>query len=81
MAIQSFKRVTHFGIFRPLYGIAIERLVEVNGLESNALIPGLALYIPEMRHWRYRSYAIKTGDTLWQIANAIWHKCGSYFGS
>ena len=50
-----------------MYGISLQRLVEVNGLASSKLIPGLALYIPnEINHYRY--YAIKTGDTLSQIA-------------
>ncbi len=52
-----------------LYGITLKRLIEVNGLESSALTPGLALYIPD-NSMEYRVYAIKTGDTLWQIANA-----------
>src|SRR4051812_27370608 len=50
-----------------IYGISVERLIEVNGLESTALVPGLALYIPEKRI-ENRSYAIKSGETLWQIA-------------
>lgn len=50
------------------YGVPIERLVEVNGLESFALIPGLALYIPDNQLIN-RAYTIKPGDTLWEIAN------------
>ncbi|MBK5463209.1 LysM peptidoglycan-binding domain-containing protein [Peribacillus sp. TH16] len=43
------------------------RIVEVNGLESTALVPGLALYIPDDKVVN-RTYLIKNGDTLSEIA-------------
>ncbi|TKH08021.1 LysM peptidoglycan-binding domain-containing protein [Peribacillus simplex] len=48
------------------------RLIEVNGLESTALVPGLALYIPEEKAVN-RRYLIKSQDTLTRI--------GSRFGT
>lgn len=41
-------------------------IVEVNGLETRALVPGLALYIPT--RVRNRTYLIKENDTLSEIA-------------
>ena len=51
------------------YSISLGELVEVNGLKSTALVPGLALYIPETTI-ENRVYAVKTGDTLSEIAKA-----------
>lgn len=48
------------------------RLIEVNGLESTALVPGLALYIPDEKAVN-RRYLIKSQDTLTRI--------GSRFGT
>lgn len=41
-------------------------IVDVNGLETTALVPGLALYIPT--RVRNRTYIIKENDTLSEIA-------------
>lgn len=49
------------------YKIDPRLIMEVNGLESTALIPGLALYIPETKLVN-RAYIIKAGDTLSEIA-------------
>ncbi|GAA0330464.1 glycoside hydrolase family 18 protein [Bacillus carboniphilus] len=52
------------------YQVPINRLVEVNKLPStNAIIPGLALYIPEASPTIIRHYQLKAGDMLWRIAN------------
>ncbi|MFS0764321.1 glycosyl hydrolase family 18 protein [Peribacillus phoenicis] len=48
------------------------RVIEVNGLESTALVPGLALYIPDEKAVN-RRYLIKNQDTLTRI--------GSRFGT
>lgn len=49
------------------YRVSIQLIAEVNGLPSaNQLVPGLALYIPEV--FQYRYYRIMPGDTLWQLA-------------
>ncbi|WHX98659.1 glycosyl hydrolase family 18 protein [Neobacillus sp. DY30] len=50
------------------YGVPIQTIVELNGLPSaNALVPGLALYIPD-NQLPIRSYQIKSGDQIWEIA-------------
>lgn len=49
------------------YKIDPRLIMEVNGLESTTLIPGLALYIPETKLVN-RAYIIKAGDTLSEIA-------------
>ncbi|WP_342601756.1 glycosyl hydrolase family 18 protein [Peribacillus sp. FSL E2-0159] len=48
------------------------RIIEVNGLESTALVPGLALYLPDEKAVN-RRYIIKSQDTLTGI--------GSRFGT
>ncbi|ASS96774.1 LysM peptidoglycan-binding domain-containing protein [Peribacillus simplex] len=48
------------------------KIIEVNGLESTALVPGLALYIPDEKAVN-RRYLIKSQDTLTRI--------GSRFGT
>ncbi|MGE7878687.1 glycosyl hydrolase family 18 protein [Peribacillus muralis] len=56
-----------------LWGIAAEnqvtpsRIMDVNGLESTALVPGLALYLPDQAVDN-RRYIIKSMDTLSVIA-------------
>ncbi|KAB8135770.1 LysM peptidoglycan-binding domain-containing protein [Gracilibacillus oryzae] len=52
------------------YSVPISAIVEVNGLlSSSAVIPGLALYIPDPAIIQNRPYRVKAGDTLWQLAN------------
>lgn len=48
------------------YGVSINRIVRVNGLENpDKLVIGLALLIPEP----YLPYRVQQGDTLNNIAN------------
>ena len=50
------------------YGVPIQTIVKLNGLPSaSTLVPGLALYIPD-NQLPIRSYQIKTGDQIWEIA-------------
>lgn len=52
------------------YQVPVFTIVEVNGLpSSNAIIPGLALYIPDGATVQIRPYMVKAGDTFWQLAN------------
>ncbi|MCL6573827.1 MAG: LysM peptidoglycan-binding domain-containing protein [Bacillus sp. (in: Bacteria)] len=51
-----------------IYGISIQTIVKINGLvSSTAIVPGLALYLPDNLP-TLRSYRIKAGDYIWQIA-------------
>ncbi|SDN45522.1 LysM peptidoglycan-binding domain-containing protein [Bacillus sp. OK048] len=50
------------------YGVPIQTIVELNSLPSaNVLVPGLALYLPD-NQLPIRSYQIKPGDQIWQLA-------------
>jgi spore germination protein len=50
------------------YGVQVQTIVELNGLPSiSTLVPGLALYIPD-NQMPIRSYQIKTGDQIWELA-------------
>jgi spore germination protein len=50
------------------YGVPIQTIVEQNELPSaSSLVPGLALYIPD-NQLPIRSYQIKTGDQIWELA-------------
>ncbi|MEH7379993.1 LysM peptidoglycan-binding domain-containing protein [Bacillus sp. JJ1533] len=52
------------------YQVPVSAIVKVNGLPStNAIIPGLALYIPDEGIVKIRPYVVKAGNTLWQLAN------------
>ncbi|PKG21754.1 LysM peptidoglycan-binding domain-containing protein [Niallia nealsonii] len=59
------------------YNISINTIVSVNGLlSSTAIVPGLALYIPD-NTLPVRAYQIKAGDLLWELAqqfnsNILW---------
>lgn len=51
------------------YNVSSQTIVSVNGLTSpTEIVPGLALYIP-MNTLPIRSYRIKAGDSLWNIAS------------
>ncbi|WP_077622283.1 LysM peptidoglycan-binding domain-containing protein [Sediminibacillus massiliensis] len=49
------------------YRVPITVIKEFNGLTSDLLMPGLALFMPDPS-FPVRYYTIQTGDTLWQIA-------------
>ncbi|MEH7745564.1 LysM peptidoglycan-binding domain-containing protein [Neobacillus drentensis] len=50
------------------YGVSTQTIVELNGLpSSNALAPGLALYLPDHLP-PLHSYRIKAGDHIWNLA-------------
>jgi spore germination protein len=49
------------------YDVSIHSIVNVNGLISTLVVPGLALYIPD-NTLPIRAYRIKAGDTLWKLA-------------
>ncbi|HWL24976.1 MAG TPA: LysM peptidoglycan-binding domain-containing protein, partial [Ureibacillus sp.] len=52
------------------YQVPVSTIVEVNGLPSaNAIIPGLALYIPDGAIVQIRPYMVKAGDTFGQLTN------------
>lgn len=52
------------------YQVSVSAIVEVNGLPSaDAIIPGLALYIPDEAVVRIRPYLVKAGNTIGQLAN------------
>jgi spore germination protein len=51
-----------------LYGVPMQTIVSENGLlAAGNLVPGLALYIPDNQP-AVRTYQIKAGDQIWQIA-------------
>ena len=49
------------------YDVTVESLMKANGLQSDLLMPGLALYVPTPT-LTTKFYQIKPGDTLWKIA-------------
>lgn len=67
MAVHVVKAGDSLWAISRVYGTNPTEIIRVNGLPSaTALIPGLALYIPDKRE--NRLYTIKPGDSLWRIA-------------
>lgn len=67
MAIHTVQRSESLWAIAQQYNTSIQNIVEANGLDSNNIVPGLALYIPNGQ-LPIRLYEIKSGDTLWSIA-------------
>ncbi|HAQ07694.1 MAG TPA: chitinase [Bacillus bacterium] len=69
MAVHVVKAGENLWSIGRLHGVTIQSIVKTNGLpSSNAIIPGLALYIPNTRPV-IRFYKIRAGDTLWQLSS------------
>lgn len=67
MAIHVVKSGESLWGISSLYGVPISSILKDNGLISpNALVPGLALYIPD-NGLSIRYYQISEGDTLWKL--------------
>ncbi|NEU30348.1 LysM peptidoglycan-binding domain-containing protein [bacterium LRH843] len=49
------------------YNVPVDSIVDVNGLRGTALIPGLALYLPQPS-FNVHFHQIAAGDTLWSLA-------------
>lgn len=68
MAIHIVKSGESLWSIAQIYSISIPTIVAVNGLQSlDRIVPGLALYIPD-ESTAYTLYEIKSGDTLWKLA-------------
>src|SRR4051794_34947212 len=51
------------------YNIPIPTIVRDNGIiDIHSIVPGLALYLPNVQSSFYRNYQIRVGDTLWSLA-------------
>ncbi|WP_079509302.1 LysM peptidoglycan-binding domain-containing protein [Mesobacillus jeotgali] len=68
MAVHVVKSGENLWSISRSYGVTIQTILEVNGLPSaNSLVPGLALYIPDLLPV-LRFHKIKAGDTLWKLS-------------
>lgn len=68
MAVHVVKTGENLWSISNMYGVSIQTIVELNGLPSaSSVVPGLALYLPDNLP-SIRSYQIKAGDHIWQLA-------------
>lgn len=67
MAIHTVKSGDTLWSISVQYHTTVDKLKEVNGLTSNLIVPGLALYIPELGA-PTRYYYIRPGDTFWALS-------------
>ncbi|WP_168188814.1 LysM peptidoglycan-binding domain-containing protein [Thermoflavimicrobium daqui] len=67
MAIYSVKSGDTLWSISQKTGVSIQTIRRVNGLVSEALVPGLGLYIPD-QGLPERFYQVRSGDTFWTIA-------------
>lgn len=49
------------------YGVALNSLMEANGIQGSLIYPGQQLYVPEKSSGSRTPYIVKTGDTLYSI--------------
>jgi spore germination protein len=69
MAVHVVKAGENLWTISKMYGLSIQTIVELNGLVStSSIVPGLALYLPDKLPL-LRSYQIKAGDHIWQLAH------------
>ncbi|WP_261132204.1 glycosyl hydrolase family 18 protein [Bacillus sp. Marseille-Q3570] len=67
MAIHSVVYGDTLWRISSMYGVPIPTIKQVNGLVSDALVPGLNLYLPDLNPPE-RFYQIRAGDTYWRLA-------------
>ncbi|WHY65191.1 glycosyl hydrolase family 18 protein [Neobacillus sp. SuZ13] len=68
MAVHIVAAGENLRMISTKYGVSTQTIVELNGLpSSNALVPGLALYLPDNLP-PLHSYRIKAGDQIWKLA-------------
>ncbi|MDR6122957.1 spore germination protein [Bacillus sp. SLBN-46] len=68
MAVHVVAAGENLWTISTLYGVSIQTIVELNGLPSaTTIVPGLALYLPDNLP-PIRSYRIKAGNHIWQLA-------------
>ncbi|EKN64845.1 glycosyl hydrolase [Neobacillus bataviensis LMG 21833] len=71
MAVHIVKTGENLWMISTMYGVSIQTIVELNGLPSaSTIVPGLALYLPDNLP-PLRSYQIKAGDQIWQLAQVF----------
>jgi spore germination protein len=68
MAVHVVRSGEYLWAISNLYGVPIQTIVSENGLPAGGnIVPGLALYLPDNQP-AIRTYQIKPGDQIWQIA-------------
>ncbi len=51
------------------YGTTVDAIKRLNGLSSDNLSIGQVLRIPVSQEQQYVTYTVRSGDTLWLLAN------------
>ncbi|PWK16020.1 LysM peptidoglycan-binding domain-containing protein [Tumebacillus permanentifrigoris] len=69
MYVHVVKRGENLQAIARAVGVEAGRIVEVNGLESEELVPGTSLLVPTQVPTILAAYTVKEADTLRKIAN------------